>query len=249
MYSRLLDQLGGRPFDFSHIRMWASGSAPLLVKDFDRMTKTFGKEPVEREGMTETGMNFSNPLRGKKKPGSIGIPLPGLQVRIVHPGTAVDVPPGEHGEFWLKGPSITPGYWRKPDETAAAFTEGWFRTGDLGRVDEEGYYFLTDRLKHIIISGGENVSPKEVESVINAYEGVAESSVVGIPDERWGEKVAAAVVSKPQAEVDVQGLQAHCRERLHNWKCPKQILLVGTLPRNTMGKILKEEVKRLLSSG
>jgi malonyl-CoA/methylmalonyl-CoA synthetase len=229
--------------------MWASGSAPLLVKDFDRMARTFGKEPVEREGMTETGMNFSNPLRGKRKPGSIGIPLPGLRVRIVHPDTGQDVPAGEVGEIWLKGPSISPGYWRKPDETAAAFAGGWFRTGDLGKVDEDGYYFLTDRLKHIIISGGENISPKEVESVVNSYEGVAESSVVGIPDERWGERVVAAVVAKPQAPVDVQGLQAHCREHLHNWKCPKETLLVGCLPRNAMGKILKEEVKKLFTSG
>lgn len=110
--------------------------------------------------MTETGMNFSNPLKEKRKPGSIGVPLPGLEVRIVHPDTGRDVPPGEKGEIWLKGPSITPGYWRKPGETAAAFVEGWFRTGDLGRMDEEGYCFLTDRLKHIIISGGENISPK-----------------------------------------------------------------------------------------
>ncbi|MDD5206991.1 MAG: AMP-binding protein [Desulfobacterales bacterium] len=160
MYSRLLDALGAGSLDFSHIRMWASGSAPLLVRDFERMTRAFGKEPVEREGMTETGMNFSNPLKEKRKPGSIGVPLPGLEVRIVHPDTGRDVPPGEKGEIWLKGPSITPGYWRKPGETAAAFVEGWFRTGDLGRMDEEGYCFLTDRLKHIIISGGENISPK-----------------------------------------------------------------------------------------
>ena len=249
MYSRLLDALGARSLDFSHIRMWASGSAPLLVRDFERMTKAFGKEPVEREGMTETGMNFSNPLRGKRKPGSIGIPLPGLLVRIVHPDTGRDVPAGENGEIWLKSPSVTPGYWRKPGETAAAFVEGWFRTGDLGRMDEEGYYFLTDRLKHIIISGGENISPKEVESVINSYEGVAESSVVGVPDERWGEKVAAAVVSKPQAQVNVQELQAHCKEHLHSWKCPKEFILIGSLPRNAMGKILKNEVKKLFTPG
>jgi len=245
MYAKLLDSQGDRALDFSHIRLWTSGSAPLLVKDFERIKRTFGKEPVEREGMSETGMNFSNPLRGAKKPGSIGLPLPGLQARIVNPETFQDVKAGETGEIWLKGPAVTPGYWQKPEETAKAFVDGWFRTGDLGRVDEEGYYSLTDRLKHIIISGGENISPKEVESVINRFEGVAESSVIGLPDDQWGEKVAAAVVTKPEARVKPEDIHQFCKQHLHNWKCPKEILLVESLPRNTMGKVLKEELKKL----
>ena len=248
MYLKLLDYLGSRLFDFGHIRLWASGSAPLLVKDFERIRKTFGKDPVEREGMSETGMNFSNPLRGKKKPGSIGLPLPALEVRMVDPETLKDVGQGQVGEIWIKGPGITPGYWQKPEETAKAFTDGWFRTGDMGRVDEDGYYYLTDRLKHIIISGGENISPKEIESVINRFEGIAESSVVGIPDEQWGEKVVAVVVEKAGSRVDSEKLQQFCKEQLHDWKCPKQILLVQELPRNTMGKVLKEEVKKLFRS-
>jgi len=245
MYVKLLDYLGQRVLDFTHIRLWASGSAPLLVKDFERIKKVFGKEPVEREGMSETGMNFSNPLGGKKKPGSIGLPLPALEVRVVDPETLKDTDRGQVGEIWIKGPGVTPGYWQKPEETAKAFAEGWFRTGDLGRVDEEGYYTLTDRLKHIIISGGENISPKEIESVINRFEGIAESSVVGIPDEQWGEKVVAAVVPKPSSVPKVEELRQFCKELLHDWKCPKQIVLVKELPRNTMGKILKEDVKRL----
>jgi malonyl-CoA/methylmalonyl-CoA synthetase len=247
MYARILDTLGDRTLDFSHIRLWTSGSAPLLVRDFERIKKAFGKEPVEREGMSETGMNFSNPLRGAKKPGSIGLPLPGLQVRIVNPDTHKDVNPGETGEIWLKGPAVTPGYWQKPEETAKTFVEGWFRTGDLGRMDDEGYYYLTDRLKHIIISGGENISPKEVESVINRFEGVVESSVIGLPDDQWGEKVAAAVVTKPGLKVKADDLQHFCRQHLHNWKCPKEIILVENLPRNTMGKVLKEELKNLFT--
>jgi malonyl-CoA/methylmalonyl-CoA synthetase len=243
MYARMMESLGKQRLNFDHMRLWTSGSAPLLPKDFERIKSVFGKEPVEREGMTETGMNFSNPLRATRKPGSIGIPLPGLQVRIVNTQTFRDVSSGDTGEFWLKGPAITPGYWRKPEETAKAFSDGWFRTGDLGRVDEEGYYYLTDRIKHIIISGGENISPKEVEAVINRYEGVSESCVVGIPDERWGEMVVAAVVSKHGHEIEREDLQQHCRRYLHNWKCPKEILLVKDLPRNTMGKVLKEEVK------
>jgi len=193
-------------------------------------------------------MNFSNPLRGVRKPGSIGLPLPGVQVRIVEPETFVDVLPGQTGEIWLKGPNITPGYWRKPEETARAFKEGWLRTGDLGRVDDDGYYYLTDRIKHIIISGGENISPKEVETTINQYEGVVESSVVGIPDEKWGERVVAAVITEPGFRVKPQEIKDFCREHLHNWKCPKEIVFLKELPKNRMGKVLREEVKKYFNT-
>jgi malonyl-CoA/methylmalonyl-CoA synthetase len=245
MYGKLMDYVGDRKADFGHIRLWTSGSAPLLVKDFDRIARIFGKEPVEREGMSETGMNFSNPLRGKRKPGSIGLPLPGLKVRIVDPETLRDVERGQTGEILLKGGSISPGYWKKPEETKKAYSGGWFRTGDLAHVDEDGYYYLTDRIKHIIISGGENISPKEVEMVINQLENVGESSVVGIPDEQWGEKVVAAVVPKQGVSVDAVKIQEFCKRRLHNWKCPKEIVILNELPKNTMGKVLKEEVKKI----
>jgi len=245
MYASLMAHIGDRTFDFSHVRLWTSGSAPLLARDFEGIHRLFGKEPVEREGMSETGMNFSNPLRGKRKPGSIGIPLPALEVRLVDPATGADIEPGQTGEIWLKGPAVTPGYWQKPEETAKTFEQGWFKTGDLGNIDEDGYYYLTDRIKHIIISGGENVSPKELESVINRVKGVAESSVVGIADEKWGEKIVAAVVKKPGLNVSAAAIQAYCKKHLHDWKCPKQIAFVEKLPRNTMGKVLKEEVKRL----
>ncbi|UCF83334.1 MAG: acyl--CoA ligase [Desulfobacteraceae bacterium] len=244
MYGKLMDYLEGKNLDFEHMRLWTSGSAPLLVKDFKRIKNIIGKEPVEREGMSETGMNFSNPVRGIRKPGSIGLPLPDLEVRIVDPETFVDVDPGQEGEIWLKGPAVTPGYWRKPEETTKAFEEGWFRTGDLGRIDEDGYYYLTDRIKHIIISGGENISPKEVEVVINQVKGVVESSVVGIPDEKWGEKVVAAVATKPSSSLKADEIKKFCKKHLHNWKCPKEIAFLKELPKNTMGKVLKEEVKK-----
>ena len=245
MYAKLMDYLGDSRPDFEHMRLWTSGSAPLLAADFERIHRIFGKQPVEREGMSETGMNFSNPLRGQRKPGSIGLPLPGLEVRTVDPATGMDVTPGQTGEFWLKGPAISPGYWRKPDETAKTFEGEWFKTGDLGNIDEDGYYYLTDRIKHIIISGGENISPKEVEVVINQVDGVAESSVVGIDDEKWGERVVAAVVKKPNANVSETVIQDYCKKHLHNWKSPKEIIFVENLPRNTMGKVLKEEVKKI----
>lgn len=245
MYTKLMDAKMVERYRFDHIRLWTSGSAPLLVKDFDRIKKVFGKEPVEREGMSETGMNFSNPLHGKRKPGSIGIPLPGLAVRIVNPISFADVPPGQVGELWLRSPAITLGYWRKPLETAATIEDGWFRTGDLGKIDKDGYYYLTDRIKHIIITGGENVSAKEVESVINLVDGVLESSVVGIPDEKWGEKVVAAVVKKVGADLSPKELQAFCKKRLHDWKCPKEVIFVEEIPKNTMGKVLKEDIKKI----
>jgi len=245
MYAKLMDYVGEQRLDFTHMRLWTSGSAPLLVKDFERIKEVFGKEPVEREGMTETGMNFSNPVRGLRKPGSIGLPLPGLEVRIVSPETFADVPPGEIGELWLRGPAITPGYWRKPEETAKAFKDGWFKTGDLGKLGNDGYYYLTDRLKHIIISGGENISPKEVETVINQVQGVADSSVVGILDEKWGEKVVAAVVTEPGATLNAQEIQSFCKKHLHSWKCPKEVVFLEELPKNRMGKVLKEEVKKV----
>jgi len=247
MYGKLMDYLEGKNLDFQHMRLWTSGSAPLLIKDFERIKKLLGKEPVEREGMSETGMNFSNPVRGVRKPGSIGLPLPNLEVRIVDPETFVDVDPGQEGEIWLKGPAVTPGYWRKPEDTAKAFHEGWFRTGDLGRIDEEGYYYLTDRIKHIIISGGENISPKEVEVVINQVNGVVESSVVGIPDEKWGEKVVAAVVTKPGSRLKADDIKAYCKKHLHDWKCPKEIVFLKELAKNTMGKVLKEEIKKFFN--
>jgi malonyl-CoA/methylmalonyl-CoA synthetase len=248
MYKSLFDAMEGQQLDFSHLRLITSGSAPLLPQDFKRIKAAFGREPVEREGMSETGMNFSNPLYGKKKPGSIGLPLPNLAVRIVNPKTFKDVMTGDTGEIWLKGPSIINYYWQKREETAKAFQDGWFRSGDLGYVDKEGYYFLTDRIKHIIISGGENISPKEIEATINVLDSVLESSVVGIDDEKWGEKVVAAVVPMPHKTVKPDDIISHCKKHLHSWKCPKEIVITDRLPRNTMGKILKEEMKVLFKN-
>jgi malonyl-CoA/methylmalonyl-CoA synthetase len=247
MYNRMADYLGEKTLDFGHIRLLTSGSAPLLPKDFLKIKRVFGKEPVEREGMSETGMNFSNPLRGVKKPGSIGLPLPNLQVRIVDPLTLTDVDAGQTGEIWLKGLSVTPGYWQKPEETTKAFEKGWFRTGDLGKVDKDGYYFLTDRIKNIIISGGENISPKEVETIINQLEEMVESCVVGIPDKKWGEKVVAAIVKKPDSMLKAEEIQTYCKKHLHKWKSPKEIVFVQKLPKNRMGKVLRDDVKQLFT--
>lgn len=244
MYVKMMDGLEKETRDFNHIRLLASGSAPLPPKEFKRIKKVFGKEPVEREGMSETGMNFSNPLRGKKKPGSIGLPLPCVEVRIVNPESFKDLDTGEVGEIWLRGPNVTPGYWGMPQETEAAFVNGWFRTGDLGKKDEEGYYSITDRLKHIIISGGENISPKEVESVLDRHPEISESCVVGVPDEKWGERVVAGIVLKPGVTPAIDKIKKFCKEHLLDWKCPKEVIFLKELPRNRMGKIMKEDVAK-----
>ena len=244
MYVKMIEKMEGKRREFRHIRLLTSGSAPLLPKDFERIKEVFGTEPVEREGMSETGVNFSNPLRGIKKAGSIGLPLPDVEVRIVNPKTFEDLKSGEVGEIWLKGPNVTPGYWRKPRETEAAFVDGWFRTGDLGKKDEDGYYYITDRLKHIIISGGENISPKEIESVLNRHPKILESCVVGVPDAKWGEKVVAAIVLKPGATLTAKEVGDYCKSHLLDWKCPKEVFFLEELPRNRMGKVLKEGVAK-----
>jgi acyl-CoA synthetase (AMP-forming)/AMP-acid ligase II len=244
MYVKMMGGLEKEKRDFNHIRLLASGSAPLPPREFERIHGIFGKEPVEREGMSETGMNFSNPLRGKKKPGSIGLPLPGVEVRIVDPESFKDLGRGEAGEVWLKGHNVSPGYWGKPREAEAAFVKGCFRTGDLGKMDEEGYYYITDRLKHIIISGGENISPKEVESILDRHPEISESCVVGVPDEKWGEKVAAGIVLKPGVKLSIDDIRKFCKEHLSDWKCPKEFIFLKELPRNRMGKTMKEDVVR-----
>lgn len=249
MYSKMMDHIGDKKLDFAHIRLLTSGSAPLLPSDFERIRNAFGKEPVEREGMSETGMNFSNPVKGLRKPGSIGTPLPNVQVRIVDPSEGVDVETGKIGEFWLKGDSITSGYWKKIEETKKTFENGWFKTGDLGYVDNDGYYYLTDRLKHIIISGGENISPKEIEMVLNRLPSILESSVVGLSDSQWGEKVVAAVVPIAGYHLNKDELKQFCKKHLHDWKCPKEFAIVDQLPRNAMGKILKKSVQDLFNGG
>ena len=248
MYVKMMEAIGKKQPAFGHMRLWASGSAPLLSKDFERIRTVFGKAPVEREGMSETGMNFSNPLDGPRKPGAIGLPLPQLMVKIVSTETGETLPFGQIGEIRLKGPGITPGYWRKPRETEKAFEDGWFKTGDLGYVDKDGYYYLTDRIKNIIISGGENISPKEVETVINRIEAVLESSVVGIPDEKWGEKVVAAVRCRPGAKLDADEIRRHCRACVHKWKTPREIRFVEEIPKNRMGKVLADDVRQLFTT-
>jgi acyl-CoA synthetase (AMP-forming)/AMP-acid ligase II len=176
---------------------------------------------------------------------SAGKPVPGCEVRIVDPGTLAVVPVGEPGEIWLRTPQLMKGFLGKPEETAAAITpEGWFRTGDIGRVDDEGFVFVEDRLKDMVISGGENIYSPEVERVLAEHPAVMEVAVIGIPDQTWGESVKAVVALKPGTTATEEELVAHCREHLARFKCPRSVDVVEALPRNPTGKILKRELRK-----
>ncbi len=176
---------------------------------------------------------------------SAGVPVPGCEVRIVDPGTLEDLPVGEHGEIWLRTPQLMKGFLGKPDETAAVIMpEGWFRTGDIGRVDEDGFVFVEDRLKDMVISGGENIYSPEVERVLAEHPAVMEVAVIGVPDETWGESVKAVVALKPDTSASEQELIDHCREHLARFKCPRSVDVVEALPRNPTGKILKRELRK-----
>ena len=176
---------------------------------------------------------------------SAGQPIPECEVRIVDPGTLEDLPVGEHGEIWLRTPQLMKGFLGKPEETAAVITEdGWFRTGDMGRVDDEGFVFVEDRLKDMIISGGENIYSPEIERVLAEHPAVMEVAIIGVPDDTWGESVKAVVALKPGASASEEELIDHCREHLARFKCPKSVDVVEALPRNPTGKILKRELRK-----
>jgi malonyl-CoA/methylmalonyl-CoA synthetase len=225
------------------VRLFVSGSAPLSPETFAAFRDRTGHEILERYGMTETGMNTSNPLRGLRRPGSVGLPLPGVEVRIVD---AADrpLPAGATGEIQLRGPNVFPGYWRLPGQTAAAFTaDGWFRTGDQGVLDASGYLAIAGRSKDLVISGGLNVYPREVEDLLDSLPGVAESAVIGAPHPDLGEAVVAVVVAAAGAAVDEAGIMAALRGRLAGFKLPKRVIVADGLPRNAMGKVEKATLR------
>ena len=249
IHQRLLDAAVDNSYDLSQLRLITSGSDRLPDEVFSGFQQTFGYTLLERYGMTETGMNCSNPLNGERRIGSVGFPLPGVEVRIVNPETDQPLPDGEIGEVQLRGPNVFKGYWKQPQKTAAAFTaDGWFHTGDLGFREADGYITLCGRSKDLIISGGLNIYPPEVERVLAEHPAVAACAVIGCPDREWGERVTAVVVLNGTQAVTGEELIRFCRERLAAYKSPKSVVFQSELPRNAMGKIQKAELRRTVCS-
>ncbi len=242
-YTRLLDEPELTRDRCARVRLFISGSAPLQLDTFQRFEQRIGQRILERYGMSEAGMITSNPLRGERRAGSVGLPLPGNEVRIA---TERDVPlaRGEVGGIQIRGPNVFKGYWRMPEKTREEFTaDGWFRTGDVGAFDTEGYLSIVGRAKDLIITGGYNVYPKEIELVLDALPGVQESAVFGVPHPDFGEAVTAVVVPLPGATLSEPALVQHLKTQIANYKVPKRVLVVPELPRNAMGKVQKNVLR------
>lgn len=243
-YVRLLQHEGLTREAAAHMRLFVSGSAPLLAETHRAFEAKTGHRILERYGMTETNMITSNPYEGDRVPGAVGFPLPGVTVRVADPETGAPIPEGEVGMIEVKGPNVFSGYWRMPEKTKAEFrADGFFVTGDLGKIDERGYVHIVGRGKDLVISGGYNVYPKEIEAEIDAMPGVVESAVIGVPHSDFGEGVTAVVVREKGASIDEAAVLAALSGRLAKFKQPKRVLFVDELPRNTMGKVQKSALR------
>ncbi|WP_386678998.1 AMP-binding protein [Loktanella sp. R86503] len=242
-YTRLLDQPGLTKTACAGMRLFVSGSAPMLLDTHLKWEQRTGHTVLERYGMTETCMNTSNPYTGQRKPGTVGLPLPGVELRLANPdGT----PPtkGDPAGIEVRGPNLFKGYWQMPEKTAADMrADGWFITGDIGQIDDDGYVSIVGRSKDIIISGGYNIYPKEIEGVIDDIAGVVESAAFGVPDADFGESVAVAVVLEPGAQVTPDGIKQMIASQLAPYKQPRHIQILAALPRNTMGKVQKNQLR------
>ena len=242
-YTRLLSHPGLNREAASHMRLFISGSAPLLASTHREWFERTGQAILERYGMTETGMNASNPYDGERVPGAVGPALPDVELRIVHETSGAVLPTATAGLVEVRGPNVFAGYWRNPEKTRAAFTaDGWFRTGDLGTIDAKGYLRLIGRASDLIITGGLNVYPAEVEAAIDAAPGVIESAVIGLPHGDLGEAVTAVVVRSDESLTEAAVLAA-LAERLARFKQPKRVLFAPNLPRNAMGKVVKAALR------
>jgi malonyl-CoA/methylmalonyl-CoA synthetase len=239
-YTRLLEDARFTREVAADMRLFVSGSAPLLEETHDRFERRTGHRILERYGMTETNMNTSNPYDGERRAGTVGFPLPGVELKITDPDTGAEVADGEVGQIEVRGPYVFKGYWQMPEKTAAELREdGFFITGDLARRDADGYVQIVGRNKDLIISGGYNIYPKEVELVLDAQPGVLESAVIGVPHPDFGETVVALIVPEPGETPEFDAIAAAAGEALARFKQPRRLILVDELPRNTMGKVQK----------
>jgi len=247
-YTRLLADADFGSDHCRGMRLFISGSAPLLPDTFAAFEQRTGHTILERYGMTETGMNASNPLEGERRPGTVGLPLPGVELRVCGPDGA-SLAAGEVGDLQVRGPNVFAGYWNMPDKTAEDFTDdGFFITGDNAVIEADGYVAIVGRSRDMIISGGLNVYPKEVELVIDALPGVLESAVIGLPDRDYGERVAAVVVPDGSRELSSDDIGSAVRARAAGYKVPKQVFFAEELPRNAMGKVRKDLLRERYAS-
>ncbi|GIK99016.1 MAG: malonyl-CoA synthase [Alphaproteobacteria bacterium] len=243
-YTRLLQHPGLTRAACAHMRLFVSGSAPLLAETHREFRERTGHAILERYGMTETNMNTSNPYDGDRRAGTVGFPLPGVEVRVADAETGAALGPDEIGVLEVKGPNVFSGYWRMPEKTRAEFrADGFFITGDVGKIDRDGYVHIVGRAKDLIITGGFNVYPKEVESEIDALAGVVESAVIGCPHPDFGEGVTAVVVCAKGAAMTESAVLDALAARLARFKLPKRVLFADDLPRNTMGKVQKNVLR------
>ncbi|ASP19667.1 2,3-dihydroxybenzoate-AMP ligase [Antarctobacter heliothermus] len=248
-YTRLLGDARFTGDLVGHMRLFVSGSAPLLAETHEQFETRTGHRILERYGMTETNMNVSNPYDAERRAGTVGFPLPGVELRITNPQTGEILPDGEIGMIEVRGPNVFKGYWRMPEKTAEELRDtGFFITGDLGQIDKDGYVAIVGRQKDLIISGGYNIYPKEIEVLLDALPGVAESAVVGVPDADFGEAVIAAIVPSPGTTPDPDALLEALRPQLARFKHPRAIHLLKELPRNTMGKVQKNLLRDQFSA-
>jgi malonyl-CoA/methylmalonyl-CoA synthetase len=228
----------------AHMRLFVSGSAPLLAETHAAWRERTGHAILERYGMTETNMNTSNPYDGARRAGTVGFALPGVSIRIADPETGRALPEGEIGVIEIKGPNVFKGYWRMPEKTAAEFrADGYFISGDLGKIDDKGYIQIVGRGKDLVISGGFNVYPKEIETEIDGLTGVIESAVIGVAHPDFGEGVTAVVVPAKGVALDEAAVLKALAGRLAKYKQPKRVLFVDDLPRNAMGKVQKNVLR------
>lgn len=244
MYAYMVLYPEPQKYDLSSMKYWISGAAPLALETWKRFKELFGFEIIEGWGLTEAGANNSvNPFDGAKKVGSIGLPMKGTEMRIVDDqGNALG--PGERGEIVIRGPQLMKGYWNRPEETAGILKDGWLHTGDVGHVDDDGYFWITDRKKDLIIKGGENISPRTIEEVLFMHPKVSEAAVIGTKDEIYGENIKAFVVLKPGETATADEIIAYCRTKLTNFQLPREVLFLKSFPKNLVGKILKRELRK-----
>jgi malonyl-CoA/methylmalonyl-CoA synthetase len=245
MYTRLIAEAEKRGAQPPPIRLYVSGSAPLAVETFTAFERLFGQRILERYGMTETIMNLTNPYDGERRPGTVGGPFPGQEARIVDVATRRPIEDEAPGEIEVRGPHVFKGYWENPEATAESFdSDGWFSTGDLGWRSSDGYYTISGRARELIISGGFNVYPREVEEVLLAHPGVGDVAVLGLPHPDFGEQVVAAIEPKADAALpSPDALVDLCRDQLASYKKPRQVFFVDALPRNALGKVQKHVLK------